>query len=160
MLQLSPNFSLAELTRTDTGLENNPNPAQVGLLRNLAAALEKVRARALDNKPMTIDSAYRSPAVNAAVGGVANSAHLLCYAADFRADEFGPPLEVAEAIAACGRLPATDSRKIVFDQLIYEQHEDGPAGDWVHFSRDPQARMQTLTRLPDGAYVGGLVGRK
>lgn len=154
-MNLTPHFTLEELTHTDTGLDNTPSADMKTRLQLLAQFLEKVRSRALNNTPISIDDAYRSPAVNAAVGGVPNSAHMEAYAADLTDDEFGPPLAVAQAIAQAGNRGA-----IVYDQLIYEQHEDGPAGDWVHVSRDPQARMQQLTRLPDGSYIFGLHGRK
>lgn len=155
MTQLTTHFSLEELTHTDTGLDNTPSPQMRGRLSLLAVFLEKNRARALNNTPISIDDAYRSPAVNAAVGGVTNSAHMEAYAADLTDEAFGPPLAVAQAIAQAGV-----RGEIVYDQLIYEQHEDGPAGDWVHLSRDPQARMEQLTRLPDGSYIFGLHGRK
>lgn len=155
MLQLSPHFSLEELTHTDTGLPNQPNPAEVGLLRTLATFLEKIRSRALKDQAMAIDSAFRSDAVNRKVGGVPTSAHRLCFAADFTAPTFGEPLACAQAIDA-----AAQRGEVAFDQLIYEQNENGPELDWVHVSRDPRLRGQRLTRLPDGSYIGGLVGRK
>ena len=144
--QLSPHFSLAELTVTGTGLDNTPDAEMESRLSTLAIFLEKVRV-ILGNNPVLIDSAFRSPAVNAAVGGVSNSAHAIAYAADIRCPGFGSPWEIAKALDE-----AEDTGKIDFDQLIYEQ-------EWVHISRDPQLRAQRLTHVPaDGSYLDGLVG--
>lgn len=145
-MQLTEHFSLAELTVTDTGLDNTPTGEQVETLTLLAEFLEKCRAVLGDN-PITINSAFRSPAVNAAVGGVSDSAHALGYAADIECPAFGPPWEVANALSA-----AQTEGKIAFDQLIYEQ-------TWTHISRDPRLREQRLTHVPaDGSYLDGLVG--
>jgi hypothetical protein len=74
--QLTEHFSLAELTTTSTGLDNTPDADQEARLQTLAEFMEKVRA-ILGNNAVTVDSAFRSEAVNAAVGGVSNSAHAL-----------------------------------------------------------------------------------
>ena len=71
MSQASPNFSLAELTRTDTGLGNEPTgEAGDALVRLAVTLLEPMRAMV---GPLRVNSGYRSPAVNKAVGGVASS---------------------------------------------------------------------------------------
>ncbi len=143
---LTPHFSLDELIVTDTGLDNTPSANEEARLRTLAAFLEKVRV-ILGNNPITIDSAFRSEAVNAAVGGVPDSAHRLAYAADIVCPGFGTPWEVANALSQ-----AQTEGKLDFDQIIYEQ-------TWTHISRDPQLREQRLTHVPaDGSYLDGLVG--
>jgi hypothetical protein len=145
-MQLSEHFSLAELTVTNTGLDNSPDESQEANLIILAAFLEKVR-HVLHDQPVTIDSAFRSAAVNAAVGGVPDSAHALGYAADLTCDGYGPPFQVARALSA-----AADEGEIKFDQLIYEQ-------TWVHISRDPRLRGQRLTHVPaNGSYIDEIVG--
>src|SRR5271166_3609336 len=118
-MQLTPHFSLAELTTTETGLDNTPPDDLLPTLQLLAEFMEKVRT-ALGNFPITVDSAYRSPAVNAAVGGVSNSAHALGYACDFTCAEYGDPYHIALTLSA-----AMDQGHIAFDQLIQE-------GTWVH----------------------------
>jgi zinc D-Ala-D-Ala carboxypeptidase len=144
-MQLTEHFSLSELTTTSTGFDNTPNAEQTTLLKTLAIFLEKVRA-ILGNAPIFIDSAFRSAAVNEAVGGVSDSAHALAFAADIRHATM-TPWEVAKALSK-----AQEDGKIDFDQLIYEQ-------EWVHVSRDPQLRGQRLTHVPaDGSYLDGLVG--
>jgi len=142
-MQLSAHFSLAELTTTNTGLANTPSPAEIEMLKTLAAFLEKVRV-ILGNKPIHIDSAFRSEAVNEAVGGVSNSAHRLAFAADILCPAFGSPYQVACALSA-----AQKAGHFAFDQLIYEQ-------TWTHVSRDPQLRGQRLTHHNDGSYADGL----
>ena len=142
MTQLTDHFSLEELTVTDTGLDNTPNAEEEARLSTLATFMEKVRT-ILGNHPITVNSAFRSEAVNEAVGGVPDSAHRLAYACDFTCPGFGPPLDIAERLDQAQKSGAID-----FDQLIYEV-------TWVHISRDPQLREQRLTHVGDG-YVDGI----
>lgn len=144
MTQLSAHFTLEELTVTDTGLDNTPSGADVDRLYTLAEFLEKVRT-ACGNHPVLIDSAFRSAKVNAAVGGVPDSAHAEAYAADIRIPEYGTPYEVAVQLSF-----AQSQGHIEFDQLIYE-------GTWVHISRDPQLRNERLTLVATGAYADGII---
>lgn len=139
VFMLSEHFSLPELTFTQQrGIDNTPTPAVVTALRETAAVLEQVRSL-LGGKPITVTSGYRSPAVNAAVGGVANSAHVLGRAADFICPGFGTPLEVCHAIERSG---------IAFDQLIHE------FGAWVHIAWSPNPRRQVLTIDGNGTRAG------
>jgi putative chitinase len=79
----SPNFRLGEFLVTNSGLPNIPTWAALENIKAAAAGMEKVRA--LLGAPITITSGYRSPQVNAAVGGVSNSDHMTGFAVDFRA---------------------------------------------------------------------------
>ncbi|HEX3463290.1 MAG TPA: D-Ala-D-Ala carboxypeptidase family metallohydrolase [Candidatus Elarobacter sp.] len=142
-MQLSPNFTLEELTVTNTGLANTPTAAEIEVLRTLAAFMEKVRT-ALNGRPISVNSAFRSAAVNAAVGGVPNSAHRLGFAVDFVCPQFGTPYQICLALDA-----AEKAGKIKFDQLIQE-------GTWTHISRDPQLRGQRLTLIGPGQYAAGI----
>lgn len=141
-MMLSEHFSLAEFTISQTaarkGLDNTPGPGIIENLKTAAAKMERVRA--LLGKPIIVNSAYRSPAVNKAIGGVSTSAHCMGYAVDFICPAFGSPLEVAKAIAHAG---------LNFDQLIEEM------GQWVHISVDPRMRRQVLT-MRGGKYTTGL----
>ena len=132
MTKLSEHFTLEELTFSATAqrkqIDNNPPSEVLENMKRLAAGLEEVRA-ALGNKPMRINSGYRSPKLNRAVGGARLSAHMAGYAADFVCPEFGSPLKIVKALAATG---------IQFDKLIQE-------GTWVHISFAPEARRQLLT---------------
>lgn len=130
MTQLSPSFTLAELTATATGLPNVPTPRQVDRLRHLAACLEKVKAGPLQGMPVIVSSGFRSDAVNKAVGGSPTSDHRNGDAADIKCPKFGTPLQVAQAIVKAG---------IEFDQLILEP-------TWVHFGVGPRMRGEKLTK--------------
>ncbi len=128
-MNLSTNFTLEELTTTShRGLDNTPNEEQLANLTHTAWQMEIVR-HLLGDLPIHINSAFRSDAVNDAVGGSKTSAHSLGYAVDFICPKFGTPIQIAQKIAASG---------LKFDQLIYEQ-------TWVHISFDPKMRCEQLT---------------
>jgi hypothetical protein len=143
-MQLSPNFSLGELTYSETaeknGIDNTPPPEIVENLKRLAAGLETVRG--LLGAPLEISSGYRCAALNEAVGGSSASQHVLGLAVDFSCPGFGPPLEVARAIRESG---------MQFDQCILEY------GRWVHlsFSDAPRGRILTIYDEKEG-YIAGL----
>lgn len=139
MTQLTAHFSVEELIFSSTaqrlGIDNSPDRDVMAHLLTLAMGLEKIRA--LLGVPMHIDSGYRCPALNKAVGGVPDSTHVQGFAADFIAPDFGSPLIIARAIAGSG---------LDFDQVIQE-------GTWVHVSFDPRMRRNVLTASfgPGGA---------
>ena len=115
---MTPHFSLAELTRTDhRSLDNTPDPAALANLHRLAAFLEQVR-EALGNRVVVINSAYRSKAVNDAVGSKDMSQHRLGCAADIRVPGMTPDA-VVRAVRASG---------LAYDQLIKE------FDSWTHIS--------------------------
>jgi uncharacterized protein YcbK (DUF882 family) len=127
-MKLSTHFTLAELTVTSRKIDNTPNSSQIKTLTSTAQSLEKVRE--LLGKPIKVNSGYRSPSVNKAVGGSPTSAHVLCYAVDFVCPDFGSPKEICAAINKAG---------IKYDQLILEP-------SWVHISFDPRMRQQYLIK--------------
>jgi hypothetical protein len=118
---MSSNFTLEEFLHSDTanqiGASNYPSWEIVDNLRRLADTMERIRAE-LGGHAVTINSGYRSPPVNDAVGGATNSAHLYGLACDFTVAGFGTPADVVEAIRP--HLAALE-----IDQLIYEV-------TWVH----------------------------
>ena len=121
-MHLTQHFTLAELTASDYavrhGINNLPDDTRVvGNLHVLASGLE--RCRAVLGRPIFVTSGYRSPKVNAAVGGSAKSAHLRGLAADFRVVGMSPR-------DVCLVLQERQS-DIGFDQLIYE-------GTWTHIA--------------------------
>lgn len=140
-MMLSDHFSLAEFTISQTatrkGLNNTPSEEIIENLKKTASKLEAIRAYL--NKPIIVNSGYRSVAVNKAIGGVSTSAHCAGYAVDFICPQIGTPHEVAKRIAVSG---------FKWDQLIDE-------GGWVHISVDPRMRGQVLT-MRNGKYTTGL----
>lgn len=130
---LSAHFTLDELVHSDTairrGIDQTPPPVVLNNLTRTASQMELVRTL-LGGKPIRINSGYRSPALNKAVGGASSSAHLTGRAVDFVCPEFGTPKEVAQMLAGCPIL--------TFDQIIQE-------GTWVHISFDPAGRREILT---------------
>ena len=137
-MQLTPNFSLEELTVSDTArrkrISNAPTPAHLRNLRRTAALLEEIRA--LFGVPLQVTSGYRNPQVNALVGGVPTSAHALGLAADFHVKGLDD-LSAAKRIRDSG---------IVFDQLIHE------AGRCVHVGLQAAGKTQRrqVLRQPGG----------
>lgn len=84
-MQLSAHFALEELTHSETalrlGIANTPDDEQLLNLSHLATTVLEP-ARVACRVPLKVDDGFRCPAVNAAVGGVANSAHQTGCAAD------------------------------------------------------------------------------
>lgn len=85
-MQLSKNFSKEELTNSITakqlGISNEPDENAMFYLYQLADTLQKIRDEY--GKPIVVNSAYRCPSLNKAVGGAANSDHKFGCAADIR----------------------------------------------------------------------------
>ncbi len=148
--KLTPHFTLQEMTRSDYATRhgiNNTAPADiVGNLTVTAEGLERIRA--LVASSITVQSGYRSPKVNAGVGGSTSSQHMKGEAADIVAPGY-TPRELAERIV-------TARAAIEFDQLILEYPD---ANGWVHvsFVESREPRGQVLTKLSGKPYVSGLV---
>ena len=125
---MTPHFTLAELTHTDhRSLDNTPAAAELANLKKLAEFLEVVKTT-LGGKPIMINSAFRSKAVNDAVGSKDTSQHRLGLAADFRVPGMTPDAVVRAIIAA--NLP--------YQQLIREFDA------WTHISISDKPRRQAL----------------
>ena len=129
-------FTWAELTKTRTGLENEPTPAQarnlVDLARTLDAAREYVR------RPMRVTSAFRTPAVTAAVGGAENSLHTQGLAADVTVIGLSAEDLAAEFVASGAS----------FDRLIWY-----PATGHLHVQVRPGSNNRTTLVAVQGGYV-------
>jgi len=125
---VTPHFTLAELTHTDhRSLDNTPNDAERANLQRLAEFLELVKV-ALGGKPIMVNSAFRSKAVNDAVGSKDTSQHRVGRAADIRVPGMTPDKVVRALIAT--QLP--------FDQIIREFDA------WTHISISDKPRRQAL----------------
>lgn len=148
-MKLSEHFYLEELsTSSHKEIDNFPPQSIVSTGLYIAECMEAVRA-ILDSKPISISSWYRSPKLNAAVGGSKNSQHMKGEAVDFICPQFGTPYDVARKLSM-------HKDKLLIDQLIYE-------GTWVHISfvippRVP--RLEALTYLGKGKYLSGIQLRK
>lgn len=125
---LSEHFSLAELTKTNVKIKNVPNEAQVENLKRLCGWLEMLRERA--GGPIIINSGYRSPEVNKAVGGVATSNHLTGCAADIRVAGIEQIIHYAAIL-----LDISKERQEDFDELLIERLPKGSY--WLHFAVRP-----------------------
>jgi hypothetical protein len=124
---VTPHFTLAELTHTDhRSLNNTPNPGELANLKRLAEFLEVVKTT-LGGKAVMINSAFRSKAVNDAVGSKDTSSHRLGLAADFRVPGVAPDAVVRALL----HLP--------YDQIIREYDA------WTHISiTNGKPRRQAL----------------
>ena len=117
-MNLSPHFTLAELTITDhREFDNTPDEKSLENLKRLAIFLEEVKA-IFGGKPILVSSAYRSAPVNAAVGSKEKSQHRVGCAADFRIPGMTPD-EVVRRIV---------SSDLKYDQVIREFDA------WTHLS--------------------------
>jgi hypothetical protein len=124
LTQLTPHFTLEEFTDSQTaarkGIHNVPGAGSQERknLQRTAETMEEVRT-ILGDKPILISSGYRSPAVNAAVGGSTSSAHMSGLAVDFSCPGFGTPLAICKALRP-------HLKALGVDQLIHEYDT------WVH----------------------------
>jgi hypothetical protein len=153
-MNLSPNFSLHELTKSETALrldlDNTPDDEAT---ENLRLLCEKVLQPVRDHfgKGVKVNSAYRSPESNAAVGGSKTSDHCKGMAADIEIPG------VANADLAQWIMDNLD-----YTQLILEFYTPGiPDSGWVHVSYDPaNLKKQELTATKVAGkttYLNGLV---
>ena len=134
---MTPHFTLEELTHTDHRLlDNTPNAQELANLKRLAEFLETVKTT-LGGKPIMINSAFRSKAVNDAVGSKDTSQHRQGLAADFRVPGMAPDAVVRAIIAA----------KLPFDQIIREYDS------WTHISIADKPRRQALIIDKQGTRV-------
>ena len=148
-INLSEHFMLGELTKTKVKLENVPNEEQVNNLKRLCQWLEQLRRRwnnlyGEGDDPIVINSGFRSPEVNKAVGGVPTSNHTTGCAVDIRC--IGP--EQALRYAAI-LLDISDLNKEDFDELLIEQKK---SVIWIHFAVKPMGNRRR-TCLTLGAFT-------
>lgn len=143
-MQLSEHFTLGELTFSSTavrlGYFNIPSEENVSNLKILCETLLEP-ARTLLDAPFHIDSGYRTPLLNSAIGGASNSAHMEGRAADVI--PIGLSLQDAFDRLRKSALP--------FDQIIFETLQ------WIHlaiapFGKPPRREALTARGVP-GSWV-------
>lgn len=131
-IQLGKNFTLDEFVITSTGLENIPGEVEIENLRLLVKHILQPLRDAV-GVPIIISSGYRSPIVNAAIGGEATSQHSKGQAADFSI----PGMTNQQIIDLIRKL------KLPYDQVIDEYLR---GKQWVHVSYSKsKPRLQWLT---------------
>lgn len=158
-MKLSSNFQLSEFTRSATAerlhIDNTPTPEAIVNLRALCIdVLQPLRDHA--HIPIVITSGYRCRQLNAAVGGVARSQHLVGEAADIRiplvvsASRGDDPLDVGKPKPSMVLANAWMDFIIAhtdFDQLILER--DAAGTRWIHVShrRAPARNRHQVIRM-------------
>jgi hypothetical protein len=119
-MKLSENFTLAELTHTDTGIANNPSQGEIN---NLKLLVQKVLQPVRDKfGVINVTSGFRSPLVNSAVGGSATSDHVHGRAADIQCEDMAAVFNYIR-------------KKLPFKQLIWEFGTDAQP-KWIHVAYD------------------------
>ena len=139
-MKLSEHFSLAEMTKTSAkGIDNTPSHAAVLNLKNLCENwLEPLRQRY--NKPILINSGFRSEAVNKAIGGVKGSNHLTGCAVDIRVTGLEQAIRYA-----CILLDISEKSKRDYDELLIERSPKGTY--WLHFAVRPKDNRRKVAFL-------------
>jgi len=153
-MKLSPNFSLAEMIKSDTALrldmENEPDDDHI---TNMQALAENVLQKVRDHfgKGVKVNSGFRHPDVNAKVGGSKTSDHCKGMAAD---------IEIPGIANADLAQWIVDNCE--FRQVILEFYTPGiPDSGWVHVSYNPDDnKKQVLTAMKENGktvYKPGLI---
>lgn len=147
-MTISKYYSLRDLTysyeATRKNLDNTPNTQEIENLTKLCQAILDPLTDLLEKK-LTINSAYRSLAVNSAVGGKSTSQHVKGQAADIEIEGMSN-YDLAKII----------QDNFAFDQLILEFYENskGINSGWVHVSYTDNPRNQSLTINSKGTQIG------
>lgn len=147
-MNLTKNFTLSEMTKSETalrkGLNNDPTQDVISALQTLAVnVLQPIRDHY--GVGVKVNSGYRSPEVNASVGGSKTSDHCKGQAAD---------IEIAGVANKELALYIRDN--LEYTQLILEAYTEGvPDSGWVHVSYDPaNLKKQVMTAVKrDGKTV-------
>ena len=141
IIRLSKNFALSEMVKSATAerlnVDNSPGSHHLVNLTHLCInILQPVREQF---GVITINSGYRSPALNAKVGGSKTSQHCNGQAADFESFSTPNP-DLAKWIAS----------NLDFDQIILEFYDGkDPHSGWIHcsYKKDGSNRGKTMTAL-------------
>lgn len=136
MKKLSENFTVEELTHSDTaerlGIDNTPN---ADTLENLQFLVDNVLQplRDIYGRPIVVNSGYRCPKLNKAVGGSKTSQHMTGQAADITAGNKAENKELFNLVL---------DNDLIFDQLIDEKNYS-----WIHISYNQDQNRQQILHL-------------
>ena len=142
--KLSQHFTLGELCKTSVKTKDGNIPSHVHIenMKRVCGWLEMLRDE-WNNRygdgddPIIINSGYRSPAVNKAVGGVATSNHLTGCAVDIRVLGMEQLLRYAVIL-----LDISDESQEDFDELLLERNAKGTY--WLHFAVRPEGNRRKI----------------
>ena len=136
-VRLSDHFTLGEMCKTSAKTQNGNIPSHVHIenLKRLCGWLEQLRRRwnniyGEGNDPIIINSGYRSPEVNKAIGGVVGSNHLTGCAVDIHVYGLEQLIRYATIL-----LDISDLNNEDFDELLLERSPRGTY--WLHFAVRP-----------------------
>ena len=143
-IRLSEHFKLAELCKTSVKTKDGNIPSHVHIenLKRVCSWLEMLRSEwnkryGDGDDPVIINSGYRSPQVNKAVGGVATSNHLTGCAVDIRVLGMEQLLRYAVIL-----LDISDESQENFDELLIERNAKGTY--WLHFAVRPEGNRRKI----------------
>ena len=142
--KLSPHFTLGEMTKSNSHPEvyNIPSHEAIANLKRLCGWLEDLRKRynakyGVGDEPIRINSGYRSPQLNRAIHGNANSNHMTGCACDIRVSGMEQALRYAVIL-----MDYADESKQEFDELLIEKNRYGAI--WVHFAVRPKENRRKI----------------
>lgn len=138
--KLSPHFTLGELTKSSSHPEiyNIPSHEAIVNLKRICTWLEELRERA--GTPIVINSGYRSPQLNKAIGGVPTSNHLTGCAVDIRVSGIEQLIIYAATLLIISKAWQQD-----FDELLIEKSNHGSI--WLHFAVRPSGNRRKVAFL-------------
>lgn len=158
---VTENFNYLELIHSNTakarGIDNTPSDT---IKNNLIEACTNLwqPVRDILGVAIKVNSGYRSPTLNKAIGGSSTSAHCYGYAIDFVAPQFGTATDIAKKLKL-----ELERQGLAWDQLILEYPSSPRA--WIHLgwkNRAGQQRKQILTAVKNKngktVYLEGIRG--
>ncbi len=154
--RLSEHFTLGEMCKTSAKTQDGNIPSHVHIenLKRVCGWLEHLREKSsltpgpspkgegsrYKETPIIINSGYRSPAVNKAVGGAPNSNHLTGCAVDIHVTGMEQLIRYAAIL-----LDISNERQEDFDELLLERSPRGTY--WLHFAVRPSGNRRRVNLI-------------